>query len=98
MNFGIIFLTTGSGLSSIYSQKSQYVVFEQLPDIAGYPAVVAMTDDARPHGDCKVSVGVTNELLINVEGGVDSGPDRANPCPRVQVIATAMVTTMKGGS
>lgn len=99
MGLSIIFATAGSGLAGIYSQKSQYVVFDPLPDIAGYPAIVAMTDDARPQGDCKVSVGVTNDLFISVEGVMNSdGPDGHNPCPRVQAIATAMVTTMKGGS
>lgn len=99
MGLSIIFATAGSGLAGIYSQKSQYVVFEPLPDIAGYPAIVAMTDDARPQGDCKVSIGVTNDLFISVEGVMNSdGPDGHNPCPRVQAIATAMVTTMKGGS
>ncbi len=98
MNFSIIFGTASSGLAGIYSQKGQYVVFEPLPDIVGYPAIVAMTDDARPQGDCKISVGASNDLLLSIEGFVNGGPDVANPCPRVQAIATAMVTTMKGGS
>jgi hypothetical protein len=98
MNFSIIFGTASSGLAGIYSQKGQYVVFQPLPDIAGYPAIVAMTDDARPQGDCKISVGASNDLLLSIEGFVNGGPDVANPCPRVQAIATAMVTTMKGGS
>nr|WP_255361039.1 DUF3558 family protein [Kutzneria sp. 744] len=98
INFGLIIATAGSGLSGIYGQKSQYAVFEPLSDIAGYPAIVAMTDDARPQGDCKVSIGVSNQLIINVEGTVNGGPDKTNPCPRIQAIATAMVTTMKGGS
>jgi hypothetical protein len=98
LGLSVIFLTAGSGLASIYSQKSQYVVFEPLPDIAGYPAIVAMTDDIRAQGTCKVSVGVSNDLLINVQGGAQYGPDQAKSCDQMQAAATAMVTTMKGGS
>lgn len=102
IGLSVIFATAGSGLSDIYSQKAQYVAFQPLSDIDGYPAVIAMTDDARPQGDCKVSIGVSNQLFISVEGVIQTGangaPDATQPCPRIQAIATAMVTTMKGGS
>ncbi|MFI9380263.1 DUF3558 domain-containing protein [Kutzneria sp. NPDC052558] len=99
LGLSIIFLTSGSGLASIYSQKDTYKAFVPLSDIAGYPAVIAMTDDTRSQGTCEVSVGLTNQLAIDVMGAMNSGgPDGSNPCPRVQAIATAMVTTIKGGS
>jgi hypothetical protein len=98
INFGVIFLTSGQGLAGIYSQKDTYKVFQPLLDTAGYPTVVAMSDDGRPQGDCEISVGVSNQLVIDVEGTVNGGPDKTNPCPRIQSIAAAMVTTMKGGS
>jgi hypothetical protein len=105
-NLDVGFLTAGSGLSSAYAQKGDYAVFEKLPDIQGYPAVVAMSIDGRSTGDCSIQVGVTDQLVVSVQIGVSSVPGangQANPyykepCPAAQQVAEAVVTTLRGRS
>jgi hypothetical protein len=101
MNLTVYIVTAGQGLSGPYSQKSNYQVFEPQPDIGGYPGLIAMTDDARPQGDCQIGIGVTNKQEITVEGqlktGVDKSPDMSNPCPRVRAAAEAVIATIKAG-
>lgn len=102
MNLGIyVGGTAVPGLSGPYSQKGNYQVFEPQPDIGGYPALIAMTDDARPQGDCQIAIGVSNTQEVSVEGqlktGVDKAPDMSNPCPRVRAVAEAVIATIKAG-
>jgi len=101
MDLGIGFVTAGQGLSGPYSQKATYQVFEPQKDIGGYPALIAMTDDARPQGDCQIGIGVSNQLELTVEGllktGIDKAPDMSNPCPRVRAVAEAVIATIKAG-
>ncbi len=101
IDLGVGFVTAGQGLAGPYSQKSNYEVFEPQQDIGGYPALIAMTDDARPQGDCQILIGVTNKLALSIEGllktGVDKSPDMSNPCPRVRAVAEAVIATIKAG-
>jgi hypothetical protein len=102
----VAFLTAGSGLSSAYAQKGDYAVFEKLPDIQGYPAVVAMSVDGRSTGHCSIQVGVTDQMVVSVQIGVSSVPGangQANqfykePCTPAQQVAEAVVATLRGGS
>jgi Protein of unknown function (DUF3558) len=97
MTLGVIIVTQGQGLAGIYSQKSTYPVFQPLANVGGYPAVIALTADGRSQGLCQVSVGVTNNVLVEVSVALRAGaPDVSNPCPRNQNIATAVVQTLKG--
>lgn len=92
---------SGQGLSGPYSQKDSYQVFEPQQDIGGYPALIAMTDDARPQGDCQIGVGASNTQELSIEGqlktGADASPDVSNPCPRVRAVAEAVIATIKAG-
>jgi Protein of unknown function (DUF3558) len=101
MSVTVYIVTAGQGLAGIYSQKDTYKVFQPLPDIDGYPAVTAQNDDPK-QGNCVVSVGVSNKLFVNVlvglKTGADAAPDMANPCPRNQTVAAAVMATLKGGS
>jgi Protein of unknown function (DUF3558) len=101
MDLTVYIVTAGQGLSGPYSQKDTYQVFEPQQDIGGYPALIAMTDDARPQGDCQIAIGASNKQEITVEGqlktGVDKAPDMANPCPRVRAAAEAVIATIKAG-
>jgi Protein of unknown function (DUF3558) len=102
MNLAVYFLTTGQGLASVYSQKSTFEVFTPLPDIAGYPAIIALNPDQRSQGNCEVTIGVSDKLainvLVNLKTGADAASDMTNPCPRNQAVAAAVVATLKGGS
>jgi len=93
--------TAVPGLSGPYSQKSSYQVFEPQQDIGGHPALIAMTDDARPQGDCQIAIGASNTQEISVEGllktGADRSPDMSNPCPRIRAVAEAVIATIKAG-
>lgn len=101
MNLTVYIVTAGQGLSGPYSQKDSYQVFEPQQDIGGYPALVAMTDDARPQGDCQIGIGVSNTQEVTVEGllktGADASSDMSNPCPRVRAVADAVIATIKAG-
>jgi hypothetical protein len=100
------FLTAGSGLSSAYAQKSDYAVFDKLPDIQGYPAVVAMSVDGRSQGHCSIQVGVTDQLVVSVQISVSSVPGAngqvnpyyKQPCTPAQQVAEAVMTTLRGGA
>ncbi|GDY31581.1 hypothetical protein GTS_32140 [Gandjariella thermophila] len=103
MSLGVGFLTAGHGLGDIYSQKETYGRFQPLPDIEGYPAVIAVSGSETGHsGACTIDVGVTNQLAVNVfvqlKSGVDAPPDYTDTCPRTQKVADAIMKTLKGES
>jgi hypothetical protein len=102
MTLGVIFSTSSHGLKDIYSHKEDFKYFQQWPDIEGYPAVSALPIDRHTQGDCTVSVGVSNDLFVDVEaqltGGANAPSDYTDPCPRALKAATAVVQTLKGGS
>jgi Protein of unknown function (DUF3558) len=97
MGPGVTFGPVGHGLADIYGQKSTYVVFQPLPDIDGYPAVIALSADGRSQGNCEISVGVSNQQFIDVAVTIGAGaPDETTPCTRSQTVAAAVVATVKG--
>jgi Protein of unknown function (DUF3558) len=97
MTLGVIIVTQGQGLAGIYAQKRTYPFFQSLTDVGGYSGVIALTADGWSQGLCQVSVGVTNNVLVEVSVALRAGaPDVTNPCPRNQNIAAAIVQTLKG--
>jgi hypothetical protein len=99
------FLTAGDGLSDIFANKSDYHAFEQLPDIQGYPAVLAMNADTRAQGHCSMLVGVTDHLALSVQVSVSNVPLNGQvnqyytrPCTPAQQVADAVVTTLRAGA
>lgn len=91
------YLTSGAGLSSIYSTKSSYAVFTVLPDIDGYPAVSALTVDERSSGTCDISVGVSDSLAVDISLSVASGQYKSDPCTPNQQLAADVISNIKNG-
>ncbi|MBB2933181.1 hypothetical protein FHX82_000201 [Amycolatopsis bartoniae] len=79
-----------NGLGDIYANKAKDQYFEPTT-ISGYPAVYAGISDTRSDGDCSLWVGVTDELAVNVQTQIGSGPNKSNPCPVTERVATAMI-------
>jgi hypothetical protein len=101
----VALLTAGDGLSMTFQNKGDYHAFEQLPDIQGYPAIVAMHADGRNQGQCAIQVGVTDHLVMSVQVGVSNVPLNGQvnqyykqPCTPAQQAAAAAMTTLRGGS
>jgi Protein of unknown function (DUF3558) len=96
------FITTGGGLSTIYANRANLAVFTVLPPIEGYPAVINAPEDNTKHGDCSLSVGVSDQAIAQIDFFVsDFGNKPANyttPCVPAKKLARAAVQSMKGGS
>lgn len=86
------------GLSDIYDQRdtTYRALFEEVPSVAGYPAVIHNTLDNRKDGQCFLSVGVRDDQTYDVGALlISDNPDYTNPCKVAQKIAEIAVTTMK---
>ncbi|GAB2979350.1 DUF3558 domain-containing protein [Amycolatopsis acidiphila] len=83
-----------NGLSDVYATRQNDKYFEPTT-VSGYPAVYAGVSD-RSDGDCSLWVGVTDQLTINVQAQIGSGPNKSNPCPVAERVATAMVQHLQG--
>lgn len=84
-----------NGLSDIYADNPKEKYFEPTT-INGYPAVYADVTDNRTGGDCLLWVGVTDQLSVSVSAQILDGPNKSNPCPVVERVATAMVQHLQG--
>ncbi|WP_236790381.1 DUF3558 domain-containing protein [Amycolatopsis sp. GM8] len=84
-----------NGLNDIYANQPKDKYFEPTT-INGYPAVYADVTDNRSGGDCTLWVGVTDQLSAYVSGQIIDGPNKSNPCPVVERVATAMVQHLQG--
>jgi hypothetical protein len=89
------------GLGTMYRQHtaSSPGYFEPVPDIEGYPALLASVADLRSKGSCTVSVGVRDDevMVVNMDWAVQA-PGQADPCQLAQKAAGLAVTTIKGGA
>ncbi|MTD58701.1 DUF3558 domain-containing protein [Amycolatopsis pithecellobii] len=83
-----------NGLSDVYATRGNDKYFEPTT-VSGYPAVYAGILD-RSGGDCSLWVGVTDQLAVNVQTQILDGPNKSNPCPVVERVATAMVQHLQG--
>nr|BFF02689.1 DUF3558 domain-containing protein [Streptoalloteichus tenebrarius] len=95
------FIVKGDGLPGLYARRGAFKVFEPL-EIDGRPAVIANhSDDFRSKGKCDISVGLTDQLVYEVQlafnTGVEKPADFNNPCGRAQTVAAEMIKTMKAG-
>lgn len=79
-----------NGLNDIYANRPKDKYFEPTT-VGGYPAVYADIVDNRSGGDCVLWVGVTDQLSVFVSTQIGSGPNKSNPCPVVERVATAMI-------
>jgi hypothetical protein len=93
---GVSFLTSNKqGLNSLYSKRTELGVFQELPPINGYPAVIYGDADLRTQGTCAVAVGVSDNLLLdsNVQGTTKT----KDPCGIAQRTAAMVIDNIKGG-
>lgn len=96
------FVTSNSkGLSNVYAsnERGEYSYFNPLPDINGYPGVVAHIEDSRSRGICGVFVGVTDELVVDIAVKLSAANvGNADPCEVVVDVAGMALQTMKEGA
>jgi hypothetical protein len=84
-----------NGLSDIYANKSKDAYFEPTT-VAGYPAVYAGISEDRAKGYCNLWVGTTDNLAVGILTIIGSGPNKSNPCPVAERVATAMIQHLQG--
>jgi hypothetical protein len=89
------------GLSASYSQHraDSPGYFIPVPDIEGYPALLASVADLRSKGSCTVAVGVRDDevMVVNMNWVVHA-PGQGDPCQLAQKAAGLAVVTIKGGA
>jgi hypothetical protein len=89
------------GLTGVYDAngRGEYPYFDELPDIEGYPAIAGDIEDRRPRGICVVSVGVTDQLLMDVYLTLpEANIGRKDPCGVAADVAGMALQTMKKGT
>lgn len=82
------------GLADIYIQR-RTAAYWQPVNIAGYSGVLTDTVDERSTGTCRLDLGATNTAVIDLSY---QGSAADNPCHQVQVLAAAVVSSLRGGS
>ncbi|EWC58486.1 hypothetical protein UO65_6378 [Actinokineospora spheciospongiae] len=97
----LAFVVGQGGLGGVYrgNEVGQFGLFQELPDISGYPAVIASLWDGRKDGDCDVAVGVADDTTLSV--GTTQSMDKVghgDPCQvTVDVIKQVLETVKAGG-
>ena len=92
----VSFLTGNkNGLADTYRGRSRFKFFEETT-VEGYPAVFNDPSDGRPHGDCNITVGISDTLAFRAreEGGLVGQA----VCDRAKQVAAAVIATLKAGS
>ena len=96
----INFITSGSGLTGLYAKRTDFKLFEELPRIEGYPAVIVDLIDARKQGECSISVGVNDRVIANFDLAISDFEDTLQsdeePCKATLELARAGIRSMKG--
>lgn len=87
---------TKSGLSDVYVQKEQgnWAYFEPT-EVAGYPAAFVDGSDNRDDGACSMSVGVREDLYLDISTQAPPGVGRES-CTAAENLAAAMIKTLGG--
>ena len=93
-------VATHRGLSAAYqaNDNSEYDLWEELPGIAGYPAVIADIRDNRAKGDCAIIVGTSDEVTFDLAVTLSADKvGQVNPCDAAQQVAELALETMQNG-
>jgi hypothetical protein len=93
----ITYVTSGQGLSGVYSDKNAGGPFEILPPVDGYPAVYAPVTDERSRGVCQIGVGVSDTLVVVIGLTINSGQYKTDPCTPNTQLAADVISNIKSG-
>jgi hypothetical protein len=86
------------GLSSTYAAKAQFKLFEPLPDVEGQPIAIADATNRRAQGECRVVVGLSDQLTFSVT--LTQSADKVgtvDPCEVAARVAGIALKTIKAG-
>lgn len=86
------------GLSAAYRANAdgEYDLWDEVPDIAGYPAVIADITDGRASGDCAIVVGTSDEVTLDLAVTLSASKvGEVDPCDAAQEVAELALQTMK---
>ncbi|KOV82700.1 DUF3558 domain-containing protein [Nocardia sp. NRRL S-836] len=93
------FPTGDGGLDYLYEAKDTYKLFQVLPAVQGYPAVLASAADQRASGNCAMAVGITDSQIVSLTVQISKqAPRYADPCGLLTEIANQVVTNIKAGA
>jgi hypothetical protein len=99
-SYGVTFFEGFGGISGAYANKDTDGLFMPLDPIEGYPAVIFGVTDSRADGHCSISVGLQDDVAIQVgatmRGVENPAPNYDNPCGVAHELARQMVKTIKG--
>ncbi len=95
---GTFFGLHDQGLSALYARRSSYGLFEEIPPIGGYPALVWNTSDHRKEGFCTISIGLRDDQTYDVAASLGGdNPDKTTSCEVARTVAEIAVETIKKG-
>lgn len=97
-SFSVTFLTGNeNGLADVYlgKKQNQWEYFEPTT-VGGYPAVYAGSPDLRDLGECDLGVGISDKLHFTVI--IQGHGNKEGSCGAAREVASAALTTMKGGA
>lgn len=83
------------GLAAVRAayESGRHVYYEPI-EIDGYPAVFSSISDRRTNGDCRLWVGISNDLTFSV---VPSGyENEQDSCGTAKTVASAVLTNLQG--
>ncbi|MCO1578796.1 DUF3558 domain-containing protein [Crossiella sp. SN42] len=84
------------GLADMYARKSSFRVWEPAK-VGDRPAVIAMDDDVRSMGHCRLDIATAQKTMVNIDVRLSvAASDRGNPCPRATTIGEMVLATLKG--
>ena len=89
------------GLSPEYEshKEGEFEVFDELPDIEGYPAIIRSTGDTRDLGQCPVVVGVADDMAFVTDVQLSrANIGQVDPCEIAVQVAGLALQTMKAGA
>lgn len=89
------------GLSAEYNANNQgkWKLFEELPEIEGYPAVIRGSSDERGVGFCIVVAGISDEMTFDsIVQLSQANVGQKDPCEVAVQVARSALQTMKRGA
>ncbi|GLY67490.1 DUF3558 domain-containing protein [Amycolatopsis taiwanensis] len=88
-----------NGLNDIYAGNSQkkFAYFETT-QVDGYPGVYADSTDDRANGFCSLSIGITDQLAIDVSVVLLTGSNKTHPCDSASAVGKAAIEHLKGAA
>ncbi len=92
-----VIATNGSGLSSLYAQRSSLPLFDVISDIDGYPAVIFGLADQRSQGTCSIAAGASDQVAIGFAVSINDPAQESASCSVAEQGLQQIIENIKNG-